>query len=104
MNIQLAEAEQHFVRELAKELAEEIRDEVARDLQQEPVLWSKRTTALRIGGELDHASTDYVDDLIADGEIETFKSGRAGGGRVWIVPESVEAWKQRKRNERTRRG
>ena len=100
MNIQLDSAEQHFVRELAKELAEEIREQVVKDLSESSVLWSKETTALRIGGELDHASVDYVDSLIADGEIEVFKSGRNGGGRVWIVPESVAGWKQRKRNER----
>ena len=38
------------------------------------------------------------------GELEMtgVKSGPNGGGRVFIIPESVEAWKQRERN-RTRR-
>ena len=102
MNVALDSAEHVLVRQVAEVVAEEIREQVVRDLSQNPVLWSKRTAAYMIGGEQDHSSVRYVEDLIADGEFETFKSGRNGGGRVWIVPESVEAWKQRERNKRRR--
>ena len=100
MNFLLDNAEQVLLRQVAKVVADEIREHVVRDLSQSPVLWSRQTTAYMIGGEQDHASVRYVDELIAEGEIETFKSGRNGGGRAWVVPESVEAWKQRQRNMR----
>ena len=100
MNVPLDSAEHMLVREVAEVVTEEIREQMVRDLSQNPVLWSKKTTAYMIGGEQCHATVRYVEDLIADGEIETFKSGRNGGGRVWIVPESVGAWKQRERNKK----
>ena len=100
MNVPLDSAERVLVREVGEVVAEEIREQVVRELVQHPVLWSKRTAAYMIGGKLGHASVRYVEELIADGEIETFKSGRNGGGRVWIVPESVGAWKQRERNKK----
>ena len=100
MNVSLDSAEHHLIGQVAEVVAEEIREQVVKDLAQHPVLWSKKTAAHMIGGEQDHASVRYVEDLIADGEIEAIKSGRNGGGRTYIVPESVEAWKQRERNKR----
>ena len=79
MNVALDSAEHVLVRQVAEVVAEEIREQVVRDLSQNPVLWSKRTAAYMIGGEQDHSSVRYVEDLIADGEFETFKSGRNGG-------------------------
>ncbi len=100
MNVALDSAEHVLVRQVAEVVAEEIREQVVRDLAQHPVLWSKKTTAHMIGGEQGHASVRYVEELIADGEVKTFKSGRNGGGRVWIDPESVEAWRERELNKK----
>ena len=102
MNIQLDGAEQLLIRQVAEVVAAEVRDHVLRDLAQQPVLWSKKTAAYMIGGEQDHASVRFVEDLIADGEIDAIKSGPNGGGRTWIVPESVETWARRKRHIRRR--
>ena len=40
MNIQLAEAEQHFVRELAQQLGAEIREHLYSDMRDQSVWWS----------------------------------------------------------------
>ena len=103
MNVTLDSTERYVVQQIAQEVAEQIREHVFSHPQHEPVLWSKAETAYRIGGEHEHVSIDFVDDLIADGQIEAVKSGANGGGRTLIVPESVEAWKQRKRNEKRRK-
>ncbi len=103
MNFALTEAERLLLREVAQVVAEEIREQVVTDLAQKPVLWSKATTAYMIGGSQDHAKLRYVEGLMATGQIEVIRSGPNGGGRAWIVPESVEAWKQRQRNNKPRR-
>ena len=95
MNVNLDNGEQYLIQKIAQVVAEEIRAHVLRDLYQAPLLWSKRTTAQMIGGEHDHASVRFVEDLIADGQIEAIRTGLNGGGRTWVVPESVEAWKKR---------
>ena len=97
MDFTLDSGEQLLVRQVAQVVADAIREHVAKDLSQSPVLWSKRTTAQMLGGELDHTSVRFVEDLIAKGQIETIKTGPKGGGRVLVVPESVEAWAQRER-------
>ena len=51
MNVALDSAEHVLVRQVAEVVAEEIREQVVRDLSQNPVLWSKKTTAHMIGGE-----------------------------------------------------
>ena len=102
MNVYLESGEQYLIREIAQVVAKEMKDQVVRDLNQNPVLWSKKTAAHMIGGEVDHASVRYVEDLIAGGQIEAIKSGPNGGGRPWIIPESVEAWKQRERLKNTK--
>ena len=97
MNVQLDSGERYLIQQIAQVVAQELREQVVKDLSQSPVLWSKKTAAYMIGGEVHHASVRYVEDLIADGQLEVFKSGLNGGGRTWIIPESVEAWKQRER-------
>ena len=96
MNIQLAEAEQHFVRELAQQLGAEIREHLYSDVRDQSVWWSREKTAHMIGD----MGVNYVDKLIASGQVAAFKSGPNGGGKVLVDPESVKAWKQRLVNER----
>ena len=102
MNITIGSGEQLLLQQVAQVVAEEIREHVVRDLRQSPVLWSKKTTAQMIGGDQHHASVRFVEELIADGQIEAIKTGVNGGGLVMVVPESVEAWKQRERLKKVR--
>ena len=106
MLVSLENAERALVAELTKALLAEIREDVRESLATNPVVWSKATTAKMIGGELDPASIKYVDKLIAQGEIDVFHSSEEGGRgtRVWVVPESVEAWKRREWKKRRRNG
>ena len=96
MNIQLAEAEHYFVRQLAQQLGTEIREHLYSDMRDQPIWWSREKTAHMIGD----LGVGYVDELIRDGQVNALKSGRNGGGRVLVDPESVKAWKQRLLNER----
>ena len=100
MTMRLDDIERLFVRQVAEVVAQEIREQVAKELTTYPVLWSKQTTAYMIGGDKNHASVRFVEDLIADGQIEAIRTGLNGGGRTMVVPESVEAWKQRERLKR----
>ena len=104
MNVQLDSGEHYLIREIAQVVAQEIRTHVMTDLKEDPVLWSKKTTAYMIGGDQDHASVRFVEELIANGQIEVFRTGQKGRGRTWVMPESVEAWKQRERLKRRVRG
>ena len=75
MNIQLDSAERYFVRELAKELSDEIRGHVFQDMDEKPVFWSRKKAAQMLGD----VSVDYVDGLIADGEIKVIRTS----GQPW---------------------
>ena len=84
MNVHLDSGERYLIQQIAQVVAQEMREHVIQELAQNPVMWSKKTTAHMIGGQQDHASVRFVEDLIRDGEIEAVRSGPNGGGRTWI--------------------